>query len=279
MSYFNYNGHLFKEGTAIIGGSNRGLRYGDGLFETIKVKNDAILFEAAHFSRLWNGMRVLEFDFPAYFTKDILKEQIMQLAKKNNVERSARIRLSVFRGDGNLYDPVNNDPDYIIQALPLAADAGEWNINGLVTGIFREVKKNGDILSSLKHNNYLPSIMAARHAKKMKWDDTILLNSFGRIAETSIANIFIVRGEMISTPHLKEGCVAGIMRQALITYLQENNWKISEREITEQDLLVADEVFITNSIRNIKWVRQIGERVYTNIITQQIYNSFIPTIS
>lgn len=279
MAYFIYNGELFEEGAPVISANNPGLRYGDGLFETMKVKEGVLLFSEEHFSRLWNGMAVLGFELPAYFTKGFLKEHVCDLIKTNNIDASARVRLSVIRGDGGLLNAINNAPVYIIQASALNADIGEWNSDGLLIGVYDEVKKSCDVLSNLKHNNYLPYIMGARHAARMHWNDTIILNSFGRIADTAIANIFIVKDKMISTPHLKEGCIAGIMRQALIGHLLTNNWKVSERELTVEDLRSADEVFLTNSIRNIKWVQRIGETVYNSTITQQIYRSFLPTIS
>jgi branched-chain amino acid aminotransferase len=251
----------------------------DGLFETMRVKEGKVLFEEDHFTRLWQGLKVLGFDLPLEVSEDMLKQQIMLLLKKNKCQGSARVRLSMTRGDGGLYDAINDQPAYIIQAWPLNDHIGEWNINGLVMGIQGEVKKSCDILSNIKHNNFLPYVIAALYAKKKQWNDAVVINSFGRIADTTIANIFIVKGEDISTPHLKEGCVAGIMRQALIRYSLENNSKIIEREITVQDLLSADEVFVTNSIQNIRWVQSIGESMYNNIITRKLYTSFIPTIS
>ncbi len=274
-----YNGKLLKEGTAIIGADNRGLRYGDGLFETMRVKEGKVLFEEDHFNRLWQGLKVLGFDLPLDVSGEMLKRQITVLLKKNKCQGSARVRLSMIRGDGGLYDAINHQPAYIIQAWPLDDHIGEWNINGLVMGIQEEVKKSCDILANIKHNNFLPYIVAALYARKKQWNDAVVINSFGRIADTTIANIFIIKDENISTPHLKEGCVAGIMRQTLIRYLVENNWKITEREIAVPELLSADEVFVTNSIQNIRWVQSIGESRYNNTVTQKLYTSFIPTIS
>jgi branched-chain amino acid aminotransferase len=279
MSYFIYNGKILKDGIAVIGPGNRGLRYGDGLFETMRVKDGRVLFAEDHFNRLWQGLKVLGFELPLDISKDVLKEQISVLLKKNKCERSARLRLSMIRGDGGLCDAVNHRPAYIIQAWPLDDHVGEWNVNGLVMGIQEEVKKSCDILANIKSNNFLPYVMAALYAKRKQWNDAVVINSSGRIADTTIANIFIIKGENISTPHLKEGCVAGIMRQALIRYLLENNWAITEREISVEDLLSADEVFVTNSIQNIRWVQSIHETSYINAVTKKLYTSFIPTIS
>lgn len=278
MNYFNYNGKLLKEGTTIIGADSRALRYGDGLFETIKIKNGKIELADEHFARLWKGMQVLQFDVPKHFSPEKLEEQIIALAEKNTHQSGARVRLSIIRGDGGLFDAKNLTPYFIIQTWPLPEGNGEWNSNGLVAGIYSEVKKSCDILGNLKHNNYLPYVLAALQAKKEKWNDAILLNAAGNICDSTIANIFLVKNEIIYTPALSEGCVAGVMRQTLLQFLKANNYQMEERAVTQVELFAADEVFFTNSMYNIRWVQSIADVDYANNFTQKIYAAFVPTI-
>ena len=279
MSFFIFNDKILPNGTSILGPDNRGLKYGDGLFETMKFESGELIFEEEHFERLWHGMETLGFEFPAYFTKDNLKQQVLALVTQNNIQNGARIRLNIFRGDGGLIDTTSNKPEYIIQASPLRPGMGEWNKNGLILGVYDHVKKSCDILSNLKHNNYLPYVMASLHAKRAQWNDAVVLNSLNRLADTSIANIFIIKDELIQTPRLSEGCVAGIMRKMLLRHLVAAKWQVAETELTVQDILSADEVFLTNSIQNIKWVQRLGDTIYDNELTKKIYNSFTPTIS
>lgn len=276
-NFFNYNGKFYQEGAAIIGADNRGLRYGDGLFETMKIKNGQLILADQHFSRLWKGLDILQFDIPKHFTQDHLLQQLFLLVKKNGIESAARIRLSVFRGDGGLYDAKDHSPHYIVQAWPLASDVGTWNSNGLVMGIYTETKKSCDLLSNLKHNNYLPSVMAALHAKKEKWNDALLLNTYNRICESTIANVFLIKDGIIYTPPLSEGCVAGIMRNFLIDTISTAGFKLIEKQITVDEVMDADEVCLTNSIYNIRWVKQIGDKKFASGIAQKIY-SHISTI-
>lgn len=278
MNYFNYNGKLYKEGTPVIGADNRGLRYGDGLFETIKMREGQLAFEDEHFARLWRGLKALQFELPKQFTAEILVQQIGELVQKNRHEKGARIRLNIIRGDGGLYDAKNYSPNYIIQSWALPDGNGEWNSNGLVLGIYEEVKKSCDLLANLKHNNYLPYVLGALHAKKEKWNDAVLLNSHGRVCDSTIANIFIVKDQMIHTPSLNEGCVAGVMRKVIIQQLLKANVGVAERGVTVAELLSADEVFLTNSIYNIRWVQRIGESCYKNGVTQKIFASLHQTI-
>ncbi|MDB5277741.1 MAG: hypothetical protein JWR61_2696 [Ferruginibacter sp.] len=277
MNYFNYNGKIFVEGEAVIGADSRALRYGDGLFETIKAKNGLPELEDEHFARLWNGMRVLQFEIPKHFTPDKLHSEITTLLKKNRHENTARIRLSVFRGDGGLFDAKNHLPNYIIQSWPLPENSGEFNSNGLVLGVYEEAKKSCDILSNIKHNNYLPYILAALKAKGEKWNDAIVLNNHGRICDTTIANIFLIKEGIVYTPSLKEGCIAGIMRRKIIKELADN-WQVIENEITLKDLQSADEVFLTNSIHIMQWVQRIDDTSYSNQHSQKIFKTIFATI-
>jgi branched-chain amino acid aminotransferase len=98
------NGKIMAADEPALMASNRGYRYGDGLFETMKVVNGAILLLPLHFERFFNGLSLLKFEIPPLFTAEKLQQQILQLCKKNDCEKLGRVRLSVFRGNGGLYD-------------------------------------------------------------------------------------------------------------------------------------------------------------------------------
>ncbi|UAY50738.1 aminodeoxychorismate lyase [Ferruginibacter albus] len=273
-NFFNYNGKIYKDGNSILSPDSRALRYGDGLFETIKVKNGEIIFADEHFARLWKGLSILQFSIPPNFTPHFLQEEIIALIKESNL-LNARVRLSVFRGEGDLFTIKDNFPNYIIQAWSLAEQAGKWNQEGLIMGICNEVKKSCDVLSNLKHSNYLPNVFAALQVKQQNWNDAVLLNSFNRVCETTIANIFIIKDQVICTPALSEGCVAGVMRKVLLNKLLSANYNVKEAAINKDELLNADEVFVTNSINAIRWVQAIENRKFDNKMTQEIYSSLI----
>lgn len=279
MTWFCYNGKLYKDNECVVNTASRGLRYGDGLFETMKLQQGKLILANEHFARLWKGMHTLQFDTPRHFTPENITASILKLAAKNGHSSAARIRLTILRGPGGLYDPASHIPEYIIETWPLPPGNEMLNSNGLVLGIYREVKKSCDILSNIKHNNFLPYAMAALYAKKEKWNDAVLLNTAERVCETTIANLFLVKGDTISTPALSEGCIAGVMREQLIQQLKKAGISTIQQEITVQDLLDADEVLLTNSIYNLRWVQRIGEKEYQPAFANKIYPLLHTTIS
>jgi|ERR1035437_11441 len=269
--FFTYNDKIYKDGTAVITPENRSLRYGDGLFETLKMHKGVIQLRDYHFERLFSGMKMLQFQLPDYFTAAYLENKILELYKKNQHNSFTRVRLMVFRGNGGLYNPENHFPNYIIQTWSIE-HTEELNSNGLIINVYPDAKKSCDKFANLKSNNYLPYIMAALHAKKIKVNDCILLNNYDRVCDTTIANIFIIKDDIIYTPPLSDGCVAGVMRRWIIEKLHAG-FKIIEKEISIDELENADEVFLTNSIKGIRWVKQFRNKEYKNRLVKQIFVS------
>ena len=261
--FFSYNGKFYKQGTAVISPDNRSLKFGDGLFETMKMVDGGLELKEYHFERLFNGMKVLALEIPPYFTDIFLENEIIALTKKNKEYQTARIRLMIFRGDGNLNSPDNYLPNYIIQTWALPG-VSKLDSTGLIIGVYPDVKKANDILANFKTNNFLPYALAAIHAQKNNLNDCILLNTNDRVCDTTVANIFIIKDKIIYTPPLKESCIAGIVRRWMIENIRYEGLKIKERLLTVEDVKQADEIFLTNSIYPIRWVKQFQNVQYTN---------------
>jgi branched-chain amino acid aminotransferase len=278
MNYINLNGKIQPGDQSALLVSNRGYRYGDGLFETIRVVDEKIHLHQYHFERLFSGLELLQFEIPKLFTAEKLTEEILILCKKNKCEHLARVRLSVFRGNGGLYD---NDKtlQYAIECWPLNDTYDKLNENGLVIDIYQGAKKSCDAFSNLKSANFLSYNMAALYAKENKLNDCLVLNSKDNIADSTIANFFIIKDGVVFTPSLSEGCISGVMRRFLIEKLHSTDYEIREEAITINDLKVADEVFLTNAIKGIRWVKQYADSIYTKAITTEIFVSFIKQFS
>jgi branched-chain amino acid aminotransferase len=156
---------------------------------------------------------------------------------------------------------------YIIQswALEMAAI-----VQGLALGVFPRGRKSCDGFSHLKSNNYLLYSMAATYARNHGWDDSLVLNSRERIADSSIANLFYVAGNAIYTPPLSEGCVAGVMRGWLIGALPAAGFRVIEKAVAPEDLIMADEVFLSNAIRGVRRVGNFAGTTYGSQVFEAV---------
>ncbi|MEO9022900.1 MAG: aminotransferase class IV [Ginsengibacter sp.] len=275
--FFIYNGKYFPQNEPVISVVNHGLRYGDGLFETMRMQEGRILNVDFHFERFFSGMRTLQFNIPDFFSQNFFLFEVNKLLLRNSNQKNARIRLMAFRGDGGISDNENNFPEYIIEEWPLSEKI-ELNENGLIVDVFPDIRKSCDHFSNLKSNNYLPSVMAGLFAKKNKLNDAIILNAYDRICESSIANICIIKSKNVFTPPLSEGCVAGTMRRWMLEKFSLKDCTVTEKILSIDDVLGADELFLTNAIHPVRWVKSFRGNIYENRVTKKIYQEIIHNV-
>ena len=270
MDFINLNGKIFHRDQALLPADDHSYRYGHGLFETMKFNNGKIILADLHFERLLHGLHVLQITLPKHLTTEKLEKEITALCIKNQLDNGARVRLSISPGNGGLYDS-DDQFTYLIECWSLPADNDKLNENGLVIDIFPDARKSCDIFSNLKSSSHLPYVMAAQFAKKNKLNDCLLLNAHERICDATIANVFWVNDGTIFTPPLSEGCIAGVMRKHLLNILPAQEYELKEKECRQPDLEAADEIFLTNAIRGIRWVGSMGHKTYSNKITSAIF--------
>ncbi|WP_346238203.1 aminotransferase class IV [Niabella insulamsoli] len=270
MAFICFNGQYHDEQQPILKAANKSYRYGDGFFETIKVWKGRIVLAAYHEKRILNSLEVLQYKLPPLATVEKIFSQLIELCKKNKCLDAARVRLSFSNGDGGLFDE-NRELQYIIESWPLPAAIHELNENGLVTGIFPWARKSCDRWANLKSASALMYSAAATYAKQHQWNDSFITNQYGRICETTIANLFWIKNHTIFTPPLTEGCVSGVMRAYLIDSIKT----VSEKPCQASDLIEADEVFLTNAIRGIKWVKSMEAATYQNKSAAQLVQQYI----
>ncbi len=270
-----FNGNFIDEQIPLVTANNRGLRYGDGFFETMKIINGKIILKELHFERLFSSLQQLQFEQQPFFNTAFLEEKILTVASKNNHINYARVRVNIFRSDGDLYNAENYLPNYIIQTSAIDFSQHQLNKEGLIIDICKDVRKTVDKYSHIKSNNYLPYTMAALWAKQNNVDDAILLNADNHIADATIANVWIVLNGIIKTPPLTEGCINGVMRKYLLTCLQKEGIPFQEVSITLDDIAQAQEIFLTNAITGIKWIKQCGKNFYDKQLASFLMKKFI----
>jgi branched-chain amino acid aminotransferase len=273
--WLNFNGDYIEEKTPVIRADNRAFRYGDGLFETMKVVVGSIRLRDLHFERLFRGMETLQINLQGFINADLFEEQIMKTILKNRISGPARVRLTVYRGDGGLYDFNNTSAGYVIQVWSLSSSSMMMNEQGLKVGLYERNRKPMDEISNVKSNNYLLYAMAAIQAKKYQHNDCIILNTSGRVCDSTIANVFYVKDGSIFTPPLTEGGVAGVMRSYLLSELPSIGYNVTEKETSVDDLLDADEMFLTNAVSGLRWVGEFKGKTYGNTLASKIFHSTI----
>jgi branched-chain amino acid aminotransferase len=276
--FLNFNGEIHEEGVALLRADNRGFRYGDGLFETMLVCGGKVRLGTCHFERLVGGMFLLRLEFPRPFSLAMLEAQIGELCARNGYEPGGmiRARLTVFRGGEGLYNASDSKADYCVQ-VGVVADMG-WREEGLCLDVFPDGRKSCDVFSAIKSNNYLLSTQAGMFAGEQGLDDCVLLNSHGRVAETSVANIWWAKEGRIFTPPLSEGCVAGVMRRWLLEALPAAGYSVGEEPIGPNELTRVDEIFISNAIRGLQWVREFRGTGFDCRLAAAIHKQIISKI-
>ena len=275
MNHVCINGKMLPASEPSLMADNRGYRYGDGLFETMKMVNGKIILEKYHFERLFSGLKLLKYHVPSLFAASKLRKEISVLCKKNDCTELARVRLSVSRGNGGLYDETKG-PQYVIECWPAENLVNQVNKNGLDIDIYPDAQKSCDLFCNLKSANYLPYVMAAQYAKENKLNDCLVSNVKGHIADATIANIFLVKNNLVITPALTEGCIEGIIRRYLLEKLGSSaNFEMREGVVTKNDLETFNEVFLTNAMYGIRWVKRFRDKMYTNKQTLKIYSEYV----
>nr|WP_269152421.1 aminotransferase class IV [Xanthobacter oligotrophicus] len=214
---------------------DRGFTLGDGLFETLRVSDSAVLRLEAHLARLTAGAGVLGLPLP---TLDLAAALAATAAANALTEGVLRLTLSRGTGPRGVLPPAEPTPTLVITAAPLPAPAPPARLV-IAQGTRRNDRSP---LAQVKSLNYLDNILARQEAARRGADDALLLNTRERVAETSIANVFAVIGGDLVTPPLSEGVLPGIMRAAVLTE------GAGERPLTPEDLGRAEEIFITSAL-------------------------------
>ncbi len=230
------NGALRDSEEARIDPSDRGFTLGDGLFETLAVRDGNIMRLGQHLKRLGRGCGVLRLPPPP----DTLSGAIAAVLAANALEHAA-VRVTYTRGTGARGLPIPGDcqPTLLVTAAPLPAPRPPAHC--IVATVTR--RNEHSPLSRIKSTNFLDNILARDEAQRRGADDALLLNTAGAMAEATAANLFIVKNGRVLTPPLADGALAGIMREELIAVTGA-----IESSLHLRDVLSADEVFLSNSL-------------------------------
>ncbi len=268
----NFNGSLFPKDKEILTTENRGLKYGDALFETFRCVNGTLFFWEDHYFRLMASMRMLRMEIPMEFTLEFLEEEIKKTITKNNLENKAvRVRLTVFRKEGGLYLPKTNAISYLIETSSLDSPFYSIDDADYEVELFKDYYVNKDMLSTLKTTNKILNVVASIYAKENGYANCLLVNTDKQVVEAINGNLFLVKGDTIKTPPLSDGCLNGIIRKRLMEVIEATDeFQLLEESISPFELQKADELFITNSILGIQPISQYRKKDFSKAIAKKL---------
>jgi len=266
MAHVCFNGSMILEETPVLKADNRGFKYGDGVFETIRMVNGSIPLFSLHFERLVTSLLILKISHT--ISGEQISQWIIELCTLNQCLHSGRVRLAVYRNN-------EGKAEILIEAQPLSNVIVEGQVPGISITTYPLARKSMDAFSNLKTANFLPYVMAGLYAVNEGFDDAIVLNSDNNICDSSKANVFVITKNEIFTPALHQGCVNGVMRRYLIDNLKKMNYAVHQQALKEEDLLQADEIFLSNAIYGIKSVRTFRNKEYPQQFTSGIYQNLV----
>ncbi|MBG6061390.1 branched-chain amino acid aminotransferase [Flavobacterium sp. CG_9.1] len=275
----NFNGTIVSQDDNILT-QNRAFLYGDGVFETVKIINNKILFLEDHYFRLMSSMRVVRMEIPMNFTMEYLEEQILSVVAANGCSASARARITVYRNDGGYYLPQNNTISFLIHSQPLENTLYEIEKKNYEVDLYKDFYITKQLLSSIKTTNKIINITGSIFADENGLDNCLLLNDSKNVVEALQGNLFMLVGNKLITPPVSEGCLNGVMRRQILNLAKKiENLEVEETVISPFDLQKADELFVTNVIKGIQPITQYRKKNFETNTALQLLEKLNEMIS
>lgn len=265
------NGTLSSE-TSIHANDNRGLNYGDAVFETLRVQQGKILFWEDHYFRLMSAMRIMRMEIPMEFTPEALSAQIQELIEAHELSaKTAVVKLLVFRKTGGLYRPEQLEVEYTISLRVIDSPFYTLEESDYEVELYKDHYLSPSLLSTLKTNNKALQVLGSIYADENDYQNCLVVNTDKQIVEALNGNLFLVKGDRIKTPPISSGCLNGIMRKQILKLLLElPDYLIEEGPVSPFELQKADEMFITNVVQGIRPVTKYRKKQYSNTVAKDL---------
>ncbi|TVQ79784.1 MAG: aminotransferase class IV [Flavobacteriales bacterium] len=261
-SIFFYNGEFLQNDQLTLPLTDRALRYGDGVFETLKYAKNELHWVEDHYFRLMSNMRIMRMEIPDFLTPEFFRDTLLELVQSNHRENDAvRLRFQAWRTDGGNYRPLSNEVNLMATAEVLVDQdytprSGDFRID-----IFKDYHKPRSLLSNVKSCNAQLYVLASVFAAENQLDECLLINDEKNIVEAISSNVMLINGKTLTTPPLTSGCLKGIMRKRIVEKLAPYlGFQVEEKDFNPFALLKADEIWLTNSITGIQPVTHYRKR-------------------
>lgn len=239
--------------------ADRGLAYGDGLFETLRVAQGRAVLEAEHFQRLAAGAEALALNLDVALVRERLGAFLAQCPPDCVAKVIVTRGVS---GRGYLPDPLAT-PTVIYSAHALPDVPAAHAELGIAAGSCTLRLAEQPALAGHKHLNRLEQVLLRRELDALGLDEALVQDAEGWVVEGVFSNVFLVRGGVLQTPRIQVAGVRGVLRAAILHAAAGEGHKVEQGNFTMDDFLAADEVFFCNSVNGVWPVRTLAGREWT----------------
>tara|TARA_R110001592_G_scaffold134660_4_gene350437 strand:+ start:5568 stop:6425 length:858 start_codon:yes stop_codon:yes gene_type:complete len=268
---FNFNGKLLNEDDKILDAKNRGLQWGDAVYEELRVVSGEVIFLEEHYLRLMSSMRILRMEIPMNFTMEFMEEEILKTVLKEGLKVTKRVKFTVFRNSENDDALANNSISYIVTTSILSNPFYILEENEYEVELFKDFYKNASMLSNLDTTNKILNVVGRIYAQENDYNDCLVLNEQKQVIESLNGNIFLIQKNVIKTPPLTDGCLNGILRKKVIEIISKlEDYELQELSISPFELQKADELFTINAIDGIISITKYRKKVYSNYVAKNL---------
>ena len=275
----NVNGRITPECEAVISVFDHGFLYGEGIYETMRTYDGRPFLFDRHMRRLRRSASMIELALP--FSDDELASQIRATQTAATLDGEAYIRVLVTRGVGELsYDlKATPSPSVVIIVKPQIDPAAEVYDKGVRVVIVDVVRNHpASVNPMIKSNNLMNSALAMQQALRSNAFEGVMRNYKGELTECTTANLFIVKNNIALTPPLDAGLLPGITREFLFDIGKDAGVEVAEKVLVDDDLLRADEAFLTSTTRELVPIVTVNESSIGNgrpgPVTWNLLNAF-----
>jgi branched-subunit amino acid aminotransferase/4-amino-4-deoxychorismate lyase len=259
--YIVFDGDIIPADQPVVPAVSRGLMYGDGLFETFRTYSGKTLLFEKHLQRLHQGIQTLGIQYTKALTKAELRPLVYDLLQENNLANDdAIVRMQVWRGGKRGYDPdPNAESHFSITVSPFSKHLSA----PVLTTVSRRRIPSEALPSSSKFTNGINYILAAREAAEKGADDALMQTVDGWVSETTIANVFWAKGDIVYTPSVGCDLVPGITRQIVIDLIQDSSsLKVEVGKYPLKMVLNADFAWVCNSVRELMPIQSVNQHTF-----------------
>ena len=243
------NGQYLPANEASISVFDRGLNYGDGIFETLRTYKGEIFTLGLHIERLRKSAKKLAIplkDDEASW--EIILKRLLELNSLKEEDSYIRITITRVTDFGGLNSDMKTEPNMIVVNKPLRSSIKDQQKNGIKGTILDVRGRSPYMLTNIKSLNFLPNVLGKMEVSAMGIDEGFFLSTKGSLTEGTTTNIFLIKGNELLTPPVEDGLLPGVTRDIVIDLAGQKGLEVTERGFDKEEVLRSDEAFVTNSV-------------------------------